>query len=308
MIDRNRNYYGSHQCFIRIVDVLITMGERKNEKGNDAQITQYNNIAVALQFRNRDQIDGLIKKVLNSRANIVEIRFDYSDDLIENLKKMNLHKNFNGSLNKFVKSAFPEQTIQFIRQMIKKPVIFTLRRKDQGGNCEIPENLRIDLIKYLMNFQPDYFDLEYDIEIEKLNELNTISKKLGVNIIFSYHNWKETPAIGKIKKLIDELIINCPEVLPEKKGEIKRNILKLVFTANNIADNNRVLEICKKYSQKGVKIVCFSMGLEGIPSRVRSLLYGAYLSYASLDGQNPSNATAPGQISLDEFFDYLNKE
>jgi len=49
------------------------------------------------------------------------------------------------------------------------------------------------------------------------------------------------------------------------------------------------------------------MGSEGIPSRVGSLLFGAYLSYASLDRQNLSDATAPGQISVEEFLDYLNK-
>jgi 3-dehydroquinate dehydratase len=50
------------------------------------------------------------------------------------------------------------------------------------------------------------------------------------------------------------------------------------------------------------------MGSEGIPSRVRSLLYGAYLSYASIDGKNSSSATAPGQVPIEEFLDYLNKE
>lgn len=282
------------------------MGGKKIAIGIDTQNSQYN-IAVALQFKNRNQINGLIKKVLNSKANIVEIRFDYSDNLIKNIKKLNLNDNFNGNLNEFAKSVFPEHSIKKIRQMINIPVIFTLRRQDQGGNCKIPENLRIDLIKYLMSFQPDYFDLEYDIETEKLNEFNTLSKKLGVNIIFSYHNWKETPTVEKIKKFIDELFASCPEVLPGKKGETNRNILKLVFTANNIADNDRLLEICKIYSQKGVKIICFSMGSKGIPSRVGSLLNGAYLSYASLDGQNLSKATAPGQIPLPEFLDYLNK-
>ena len=99
--------------------------------------------------------------------------------IIVSLLFSSLQKNFDGNLKELVKLVFPEHTIKFIRQIMKKPVIFTLRRKDQGGYCEIPENLRIGMIKYLMNFRPDYFDLEYDIEPKKLTELNALSKKIG---------------------------------------------------------------------------------------------------------------------------------
>ena len=42
------------------------------------------------------------------------------------------------------------------------------------------------------------------------------------------------------------------------------------------------------------------MGIHGIPSRVGSLLSGAFCSYASIADQ-----TAPGQVKIDEFLEYL---
>ena len=70
--------------------------------------------------------------------------------------------------------------------------------------------------------------------------------------------------------------------------------------ANNISDNQKVLEICRHYAKQRIKIICFCMGRHGIPSRVGSLLYGGYLSFASID-----EGTAPGQISVNEFFEYF---
>ncbi|MHA1727583.1 MAG: type I 3-dehydroquinate dehydratase [Promethearchaeota archaeon] len=264
----------------------------KNKKENKKeQIKLYNNITVAIPFKSYYQVKESFKKVQKSQANMVELRFDYS----EKLKNQNLIKE--------IESVFPNKEINELINSAKSSkirVIFTLRRKDQGGQCEIPEQLRIEYIKYLMNRKPDYFDLEADIKSSTINELNKLSKKLGIRIIYSEHDWEKTPPSGKIHKRINELLAQCPDIMPEKGRKENRNVLKVIFTAKSITDNNKVLEICKYYAERNIKIICFCMGAEGVPSRVGSLLCGAFFSYASIGEE-----TAPGQIPIKTFMDYL---
>ncbi len=281
----------------------------KSENSKQTSVLLHNNIAVAIPYKNAEQAKKDYEEATLSGANMIEFRLDYSDnlrlnetnqkkDIEEIFPSMELKSLINSTLStskSTIKSAAKSS-----KKSVKIPIIFTLRRKDQGGQYEILENKRIEYVKYLMDFKPDYFDLEADINPDILRELNELAKEKGISIIYSEHDWSKTPAIGKIKKIANELLARCPDIMPINEKIHNRNVLKIIFTAQNISDNYVVLEICKHYAQKNIKIVCFCMGAEGIPSRVGSLLCGGFFSFASI-----GEATAPGQISISEFFDYL---
>lgn len=95
---------------------------------------------------------------------------------------------------------FTDLDLMQLKSLLKKlalPVLFTLRRQDQGGSFVQTEKIRLELIKELCQLQPDFFDLEYDIEA-------SFRKKLFLNhpkmrFITSYHNFERFPDLNQLR-------------------------------------------------------------------------------------------------------------
>ncbi|MHA1339014.1 MAG: type I 3-dehydroquinate dehydratase [Promethearchaeota archaeon] len=272
-----------------------------------------NRIAVAIPYTNINNVLQYINASLKEDINFIEIRFDYN----EKFKKLQDQFKEKYILNEYDRKKYSDYIknnillkneisaiLKFKENHNNLKFIFTLRKKEEGGIYYLPESIRIDLINYLIDFKPDFIDIESQLSKELLNDFNIRAKKRNVSIIFSYHNWNNTPSEGEINRIINNLRSKCPDVEPLEEGKRQnRNVLKLIFTANKITDNHTVLSICQKYSSMGLKIVIFCMGNEGIPSRVGCLKFGAYLSFASI-----SKSTAPGQIHIRDFKEMLSNK
>jgi 3-dehydroquinate dehydratase type I len=90
--------------------------------------------------------------------------------------------------------------------------------------------------------------------------------------------------------------------LPKLQEVLKKEIVsgaevcKIITTANRVEDNITTLNFVSKAS-KNAKIVCFSMGELGKPSRLLSPLFGAFFTIASLQR---GKETAKGQLTFQE--------
>lgn len=274
----------------------------------------YNQIAVAIPFSDFEALKENASKISEYKPDIIEIRFDYAI-LLKNYAPANPPVATGSKTDQSLKILFKNKifstsNMKELRDFLRIPVIFTLRRKDQGGMSNIQEDTRIEIIKYLIALRPDYIDLECDIERQILQELVSLAEQNGVNIIYSYHNWEETPPEEKVIEIFQNLIKKCPHVLLESDGnnDMKINgphnhVLKLIFTAKKDSDNCVLLNVCRRYAELNYKVICFAMGDLGIPSRVGSLLEGGFLSFASI-----GETTAPGQINIQQFRDFLKKK
>lgn len=290
----------------------------------DNNLPIFNYIAVPIRFENFEQCQKDFDSAIQEKADLIEIRFDYSELVKEKAVELSefssknyfkIHsKDLDIQLNQYAEEIFPKKKISELRKRTQIPVIFTLRSKEQGGNTDIPEPVRIYFIRYLMQFKPDYFDLETSIEYDQLLKLTKYAKKQNISIIYSHHDGIRTPSEVLIKKIADNILKKFPDLTASiehdkvmkkienvKKLHSKPDILKLIFTAKKIRDNITTLNICKFYAKKGIKIVCFCMGDLGLSSRVGSILSGAYFSFASI-----GEMTAPGQINIKKFRETLN--
>jgi 3-dehydroquinate dehydratase/shikimate dehydrogenase len=171
-------------------------------------------------------------------------------------------------------------TIQKLRHAISLPVIFTLRKKSQGGFCELPEVERLVLIQQLAKFEPDYFDLEFDTPIEFIQSLK--SSHSNIQIIGSYHDFVQTP--DNLEQLLASL------------DQPYFDIFKIATFANNLCDTLRLLLLLKKVSSTR-PIIGMAMGEYGQTSRILAPIVGSLMTYGSVD---EASATAPGQITLQE--------
>ncbi len=200
----------------------------------------------------------IIKKQISQStplADAIELRLDYCDKIdIEQIKQ--------------------------IRVNITLPVIFTLRKKSQGGIIEIEEEERLNLIVQLASLHPDYLDIEYDVPKKWLKTLHQNFPQ--IKLIGSYHNFTETPQ--NLSYLLETL--SQPEFFA----------VKIATFANNICDTLRLLIFLKNHHQK-YRLIALAMGEYGQISRILAPIFGGFATYACID---QVNATAPGQMTLQE--------
>lgn len=162
------------------------------------------------------------------------------------------------------------ETLERLLHIARVPVIFTLRRKDQGGAFEGEEAERKNLLLDRLKLRPSYVDLEYDVSFAH-------QVPSEVKIISSCHNFKETPE-------------NLSDML-RKVQRLPAHIFKIVCWAHSSIDALRVLVFTK--SHQNLAGMC--MGDYGALTRILSPVIGSALTYAPLVEEE---GTASGQVSL----------
>jgi len=172
--------------------------------------------------------------------------------------------------------------ISKLKSASKLPLIFTLRRKDQGGAFSGSESEREEKLLELLTLKPDYVDLEYDCAFA--NKIDP-----DISIISSYHDFEKTPD-------------NLEEILAQM-NRFPAAIKKIATMANSSIDALRMLNFSKKH---GIAGMC--MGEEGRITRILGPVVDSPLVYASI-----GKAVAPGQVSAAELcelyrFHQLNRE
>jgi 3-dehydroquinate dehydratase/shikimate dehydrogenase len=119
-----------------------------------------------------------------------------------------------------------------------------------------------------------------DLEIETLRELPGKSARLlpiPAKILLSFHDFERTPAL--------------PRSLWHARGG-EADAIKIAVRARTITDSLRLLRL----AHDSRDLVSVPMGEIGLPVRLLALREGSALAYAPV-----ANATAPGQVSLQEF-------
>jgi 3-dehydroquinate dehydratase/shikimate dehydrogenase len=153
------------------------------------------------------------------------------------------------------------------------PMIATFRRQADGGRWTASEEQRFMLIRQAIVGGFDYVDLEIDI-IDKIPRFGNVKR------IVSYHNLQGVP---------DKL-----ELIHEQMCEEDADIVKIVVTAQQTSDNQRVMALLKKPAKP---TIAFCMGDLGTCSRVLGLRRGMPFTYAAF---NKERQIAPGMLSFQE--------
>ncbi|MCS7121719.1 MAG: type I 3-dehydroquinate dehydratase [Archaeoglobaceae archaeon] len=161
-----------------------------------------------------------------------------------------------------------------------KEKILTIRRKVDGGSFEGDENERLKKIVELSKLF-EYVDLEVDVPEWVFEELKKNNKK--IEIIESYHNFKETPNYLSLKDLVEN-----------RRGDI----LKIATLGKSFEDVKKITRILLDYE----KVVAFLIGEKYSFTRVLSIFLGAPLIYCYV-----LKPKAPGQLELNFVYDLLKK-
>jgi 3-dehydroquinate dehydratase/shikimate dehydrogenase len=170
------------------------------------------------------------------------------------------------------------QAISALRCEYSLPMIFTLRRHDQGGAYVYSENERLETIRRLCQCCPDYFDLEYDISSDFVQEIKTAFPQ--IKLIGSYHNFKETPSdlTG---------ILNSMQLM-------NFDYYKIATMAQGTLDALQMLLWITQ--QKNPRLTGLCMGEQGQCTRILAPIVGCVFKYACIESKH---ATALGQLTLE---------
>ena len=164
----------------------------------------------------------------------------------------------------------------------KTPLIATSRSMNCQGKFVGSETQRQQILLNAAKNGFEYVDIE--LTASKLKDVVKNLRQINVKPIISFHDFDGTPNLTKLQEVLEKEIVSGAEVC------------KIITTANRVEDNITTLNFVSKAS-KNAKIVCFSMGELGKPSRLLSPLFGAFFTIASLQR---GKETAKGQLTLQE--------
>ena len=169
-----------------------------------------------------------------------------------------------------------------ITKQSKTPLIATNRSVNCQGKFVGSETQRQQILLNAAENGFEYVDIE--LTTSKLKGVVKKLHQINVKPIISFHDFDRTPNLTKLQEVLRKEVISGAEVC------------KIITTANRVEDNVITLNFVSKAS-RNAKIVCFSMGELGKPSRLLSPLFGAFFTIAAPE---KGKETARGQLSLQE--------
>lgn len=173
-----------------------------------------------------------------------------------------------------------EDILQAAPQIFEKfadfKLLFTIRTAKEGGNLEISEKKYIQFLQKILEFEPDFIDIEYFSHHSVLNNFAHFRSK----IVLSYHNFLEMP---------DDLTQRLIKMHKEKTAFVKAAIMP-----QRECDVLDLLQLTRDLTlEYGNHFITMAMGDLGKLSRISGILTGSRWTFASLDV-----VSAPGQIPL----------
>ena len=216
---------------------------------------------VSLVEKTPKKLQIVLKNALK-KSDYVEIRFD------------------------FLKPKDVPEALELTKRHLKKCVC-TLRPKSEGGVFSGSEKERLSIIKLIAEYNPFLLDIEYNT-LSKNKKLSAYIKKTKTNVLVSWHDFKKTPDIKVLTKML-------------KKMKKFSHYVKIVTSAKQVDDSSRVLAL---YALgKKINLIAFSMGDYGKMSRILCLYLGSPYTYVSL-----GKPIAPGQFSLSQIKAIANRK
>ena len=228
-------------------------------------------ICVPLVSVDETSIINEIDEVIRMEPDIIEWRADYFESIMDFSKVINILD--------VLKTKGGET-----------PVMFTCRSYLEGGHRKIEDEARLELFKNAIESgYIDVIDAELAFGKDKIEHIKSLTVKIGVKLILSYHNFTETPS--------EECIIE------RIKSEISNgaDIAKVAVMTNNQEDVLKLLSATYR-ARKEVPnpLITVSMGSLGVISRLAGWMFGSDVTFVA-----GKKASAPGQIPIEEMRTFI---
>lgn len=177
--------------------------------------------------------------------------------------------------------ALPTIDIEKLKEIIDqatKPILLTLRSKEQGGEWVGSVDEMEKQLLQLAQLNPDYIDIEQTLPSSFIEEIQ--KKYADIKIVLSYHNFDSTPK--DLEGILDSM------------RRTTADLYKVVTTANSTIDALRVLLFSRR---SGGDVIALAMGERGEITRILASVVNTPWTYAAL---SEKELTAPGQLTVEK--------
>jgi 3-dehydroquinate dehydratase type I len=141
---------------------------------------------------------------------------------------------------------------------------------------------RLDLLSTAIKAGAAYVDVETDAATGFREEIRGLASRHSVQLIVSYHNYRETPGARRLQKMIRDAFSSGA------------HLVKIACMVNRPVENLRLLDLLGMKAHAG-RLIVVGMGEAGRITRVASVFLGSPFTYACHDDDGPY---APGQMSV----------
>jgi 3-dehydroquinate dehydratase / shikimate dehydrogenase len=211
-------------------------------------------LCVALGFPNAGQLMRSAEREYKDGNTFLEVRLDYLTNPGSGL-------------------AFIED---FRRRYPDSYLLATCRHKLNHGGFAGTIDQQLTLLRDAAGAGATAVDVEIESAEKAIPAVSGLRQ--STPLVVSYHNFRNTPALGPIRRRI---------------AKVPADVYKVISTAVKPSDNLRIMEFVRE-GVGSTPLVAFAMSEMGMPTRVLATGAGCVYSYAAPD---EAEGTAPGQIS-----------
>lgn len=183
-----------------------------------------------------------------------------------------------------------EQVLDAARQLAGvlggKPVIFTFRTADEGGQRAISAQDYADLnIALAQSGLVDLVDVELYLDAEQGDRIIAAAHEAGVKVIVSNHDFDKTPPKDEI--------VSRLRAMQDRGADVPKIALMPTNPGDVLTLLAATYEMASQYADR--PILTMSMAGTGVISRMAGEVFGSCATFAMV-GQ----ASAPGQVPVEE--------
>ena len=227
-------------------------------------------ICVPITGRTSEEIAKQTLDAVEQLPDLVEWRADFFENLFE--------------MNKV------REVARKLREILGEiPLIFTIRTKNEGGNCDIiPERYQNLLLEVAKIEEIDLIDVEFFMN-ESMKALIKELQKMGKFVIASNHHFHETPSRDRMELILAEM---------ELAGADLRKLAVMPFSREDVLSLLWVTVLANSTGEHPV--ITMSMGSLGAISRVAGEVFGSCVTFGTV-----GTGSAPGQLEISDLKRFL---
>lgn len=194
------------------------------------------------------------------------------------IKLLKKYKQYIFAVEIRVDTFYPEvikvsQILKRLKKIFPKvKTIITFRNKKEGGKIDIKEQIRKQVISFLLTENHkfiDYIDIEYKSKIR--DEIVFLAKQFSKKLILSYHFLKPIQKSTFVKSLS-----SIKKMVKNKKQNI---VVKIVINTDNF---NYYFQLLKEVYKTKLNFTFFTVGRTSLLSRCFAFLLNMPLVYAGI--------------------------
>ena len=242
---------------------------------------------------------------IDAGADVLELRVDLLEEVDALVAFTEALGEEPSTTDSMVVTTAAAQVLECLRRMADvvdaTPLLLTCRTAAEGGRARLDDSgygaLLRSVLDELAGWEPGRRPSAVDVEVQRgcLPRVSEQAHGLGIDVVASFHDFKATPA--------DDVL---EDVLSRMASE-GADLAKIAVWPTGADDVARLLGVCARATAApgkgtglGLPVVAMSMGALGAVSRVAPV-FGSALTFAVVpDEQGETQASAPGQLPIQD--------